>query len=173
MDSSNSKSEQFLLEYLEHISYEIIGVVTSYIRLSKLSEYGACHPIGEQGEKNDSLDLMTMHFRNLVEFFCYASKKDCVRASDYVKNFTFKIDAKLIEKVNNQVSHLTVKRHELAGDFSTKSWDPNDIMKWLLSAFNAWRKDLGDKYRKEINNRTLVIKDFLDWYEDQVRQGVV
>lgn len=173
MESPNNKSEHFLLEYLEHVSYEIIGVVTSYIRLTKLSEYGAFHPIGEQGEKNDSLDLMTLHFRNLVEFFCYAPKKDCVRASDYVKNFKFKIDAKLVEKVNNQVSHLTVKRHEIAGDFSTKSWDPNDIMKWLLSAFNAWRDDLDDKYRKEINDRLLVIKDFLDWYEDQVNQGVV
>jgi len=122
----------FLIEYIEHIAYEMTGLIVSYIRLVNIGKYGEYHPLGIQGEKNDCLDLMTLHFRNLYEFFCFPSKKGYVRAVDYCSQFQAKTNDWFNQKANNQVSHLTVKRHELAKDFSTKSWNSNEVMKWLI-----------------------------------------
>lgn len=165
------EDDGWLVAYIEHITYEITGVVTSYMRLTKLDEFGKFHPIGKQGEQNDSLDLMTLHFRNLYEFFCYLPKTGYVRAVNYVPAFIASGDTKLIEKVNNQVSHLTERRHEIAQEFATKAWDANELMKWLICSLKAWQDQLDSKYNTELCNNLSPVQGFIDWYSTQIKQG--
>lgn len=163
----------FLHEYLEHISYEIIGLFSSYIKMTKIDELGNLNPMGIQGEKNDCLDLMALHFRNLYEFFCFPQKTGYIRAVDYEASFQGSVDIRLIDKANNQVSHLTKKRHELAQNYDTKSWEPNEVIKWTINQLEEWRGSLQELYNIELNERLMPIEPFMRWYKGRMAEGAV
>lgn len=163
----------FLHEYLEHISYEITGLFSSYLKMTKINEYGKFNPMGVQGETNDCLDLMALHFRNLYEFFCFPKKTGYVRASNYVTGFRGSANIRLINKANNQVSHFTKKRHELAQNYNTKSWEPNEVVKWTIKHLDEWRDSLQESYGTELDKRLLPIEPFLLWYKGEMAKGLV
>lgn len=162
-----------LVAYLEHVAYEITGVVTSYILMSKINEYGKSHPIGEVGETNDCLDLMALHFRNLHEFFCDSPRTGYVRAVNYTPSFTLPRNNSLISKANLQTAHLTEERHRIAQDHQRKSWNPNEVMKWLVTTTDQWMDNLEQDYLIALQQQLRSAQGFIDWYRDQIDNGAV
>jgi len=160
-------TKEFLTEYLEHISYEIEGLVSSYMQMSEISDRSKTHPFELQGQKNDCLDLMALHFRNLYEFFCFAPKENYVRATDYIIDFKGNSDSYLINKANNQTSHFTKQRHELAKEHASKSWDPNSVMKWFVVNFDKFIDGLTENYKLELSKRLVLVVPFIEWHKKE------
>jgi len=166
-------THQELTAYLEHVAYEVTGVVTAYIRMANLNQFGQYHPLGTQGETNDCLDLMALHFRNLHEFFCDQPHRGYVRARDYTPSFTAKRNNSLLKKANIQVSHLTEERHVIAQDPKRKEWNPNDVMKWLAEILHGWSAELDQGYSVELQRQLGQVQYFIDQYQTQVESGRV
>lgn len=164
-------TNEFLKEYLEHISYEIEGLVSSYIQMTQINKRSKTHPFDIQGQKNDCLDLMALHFRNLYEFFCYVPHKGYIRASSYSPGFKGSANNFLINKANNQVSHFTEERHKISKKYSSKAWDSNDVMKWVVKHIDSWSSSLENDYREEFQKRLAPVDPFIKWYRDQIDQG--
>ncbi len=169
MNTKNvAKSPAWLCKYLEHFSYEAQGLIAAYYRMTKIEDSARTNLFGKQGETNDALDLMAVHFRNLYEFFCEPIKSDYIRAKHYVTDFNGHQPRKeLILKVNNQVSHLTAVRQTIA-ELPKKAWDPNEVMKWFLQNYDNWRCQLEPKYVESLDSWMVSVADWLSFYRSEV-----
>lgn len=143
---------QYLEAYLEHVAYEIAGLISSYIQMQNMTQLELIHPLGDQGVENDNLDLMSLHFRNLYEFFCCDPSKSYLRATHYAPAFKGKANNDLIHKANNQVSHLTEERHRLAQTKESKQWAPDEVVNWLVVNFIPWYALLDITYQNKLKN---------------------
>lgn len=102
--------EMLLREYRKHISYELYMLDQTYEKLEK--SHG-------QVINNALIESFCIHARNLIEFYRGTGRKDYIKAEHYtggsykpkyVAAYTKHLDAKLYEKLNQQVAHLSRDR---------------------------------------------------------------
>ena len=161
---SKQTNSDWLNEYLEHVAYEIAGTLSAYLQMGNIEVLEKVHPMGHRGVTNDTLDLMALHFRNLYEFFCYPPNDDYVRVSDYTPEFKALPKKDLIHKANNQVSHLTKERHEIAQTLETKSWRPKEIIDWLSSTVISWQHHLSQAQQLRLKELLGELYDLMEYH---------
>ena len=134
-------SDQALLDYSdEHLMHE----------LSMLFELGDTLPGRKAGmETSALLESFATHLRNLIEFFFYPSKGEYVRAQDFFDDPAtwsppLNTDlTKLLERANNQVSHLT--RNRVSGNPPEKVWRTAEMVKQIEIIGKEFAEKASDK----------------------------
>jgi hypothetical protein len=87
--------------------------------------------------------------RNLIEFFFYPSKGEYVRAQDFFDDPTAwsptlnAVLTKLLERANNQVSHLT--RNRVSGNRPEKVWRTAEMVRQIEIIGKEFAEKASDK----------------------------
>jgi len=129
-----------LIDYSgEHLMHE----------LSMLWELAEILPQRKQGtaEYVALLESFAIHLRNLIEFFCFVSEGDYVRAQDFFDDpSAWPARSKLtpylkdaLKRASEEVSHLTTGR--ISGSPPEKAWDTTGLLKEI----DATAKDFAAK----------------------------
>jgi len=139
-----SLSDQQLIDYSgEHLMHE----------LSMFWELTEMLPTRKQGtsEYVALLESLATHLRNLIEFLCFESKAEYVRAQDFVDDpAAWPARAKLtpnlrsaLTRANEEVSHLTTGRK--SGSPPEKNWDTCALLKEIAAVAKEFAAQASDK----------------------------
>lgn len=135
--------EVTLGEYLrEHIPYELAMLKATYERYKNFSE------IKDDVYCNIIIVAFCTHARNLKSFVTNHGKANCVKARDFVSEFSEPIVNNLtgaFQRINEQVDHLAKNR---VGGRKFNLSDADSVVAWIDSAMVRFVKALSDDQRK-------------------------
>jgi hypothetical protein len=134
------KDDELTAYSSEHLMHE----------LSMLWELAEMLPGRAPGTETSALlESFAIHLRNLIEFFYYPKKGEYVRAQDFFEDpgkWSPKLMSdteKLLDRANNEVSHLTVRR--ISGSPPEKQWNTTHMLKQIESIAKEFAAKACDK----------------------------